>query len=525
MNRYAEAEAMLSACLALPGVKTGGNDGGGGEEGGGFSEHDRCSVFVQMVEVKLALDKLGEAAKLMSQATFEFAGSSQEGRLTLIAAAVEVAKGEIEGALSMLRGVPQENPNYLASRRALAKMYLDHRNDKRAYAQCHEEVAAASSSAAAYVSLGDAYMAISEPEKAIGAFKAALERSPGDGSLASRIGGVLVTTHEYVKAIEYFSEAMAADPSKTALRFDLAKLYLELKKHDLAAGRRRGHLDFGRRSRCAAGLVLLDIRALMSLDALPLPFLMLCTRAGQLFSLIGTNDLTDTAALNGGSNLLDDIGLKLQSLVLLARAWREQRKPEQLQARDRGLHSLSASFTQRALHMAGTSVQALEAAKPVPSLYLPCTFPVPSVQALEAAKLVCGNLVGRARVEAPELLGAAAEQMAGICMSLAELHGADEELPLALYAARSRFTRDLGEADLRRRALSQQVQGGALALREPREGWARARGAALQARRHRRRILALLRHAQHQRRLRSCRNPARRHHGAEVRARRRDLPL
>ena len=502
MNRYAEAEAMLSACLALPGVKTGGNDGGGGEEGGGFSEHDRCSVFVQMVEVKLALDKLGEAAKLMSQATFEFAGSSQEGRLTLVAAAVEVAKGEIEGALSMLRGVPQENPNYLASRRALAKMYLDHRNDKRAYAQCHEEVAAASSSAAAYVSLGDAYMAISEPEKAIGAFKAALERSPGDGSLASRIGGVLVTTHEYVKAIEYFSEAMAADPSKTALRFDLAKLYLELKKHDLAAGRRRGHLDFGRRSRCAAGLVLLDIRALMSLDALPLPFLMLCTRAGQLFSLIGTNDLTDTAALNGGSNLLDDIGLKLQSLVLLARAWREQRKPEQLQARDRGLHSLSASFTQRALHMAGTSVQALE-----------------------AAKLVCGNLVGRARVEAPELLGAAAEQMAGICMSLAELHGADEELPLALYAARSRFTRDLGEADLRRRALSQQVQGGALALREPREGWARARGAALQARRHRRRILALLRHAQHQRRLRSCRNPARRHHGAEVRARRRDLPL
>ena len=39
-------------------------------------------------------------------------------------------------------------------------------------------------------------MKISKPEKAIGAFEQALRKNPADAALASRVGKVLVTTHE-----------------------------------------------------------------------------------------------------------------------------------------------------------------------------------------------------------------------------------------------------------------------------------------------------------------------------------------
>merc|ERR1719482_305204 len=82
--------------------------------------------------------------------------------------------------------------------------------------------------------LGEAYMKINEADKAIAAFESALRKSPGDASLASRIGKVLVTTHEYVKAIEYYSTAVHSDPTKQALRYELAELYLELQKYEQA---------------------------------------------------------------------------------------------------------------------------------------------------------------------------------------------------------------------------------------------------------------------------------------------------
>jgi tetratricopeptide (TPR) repeat protein len=45
---------------------------------------------------------------------------------------------------------------------------------------------------------------------------------------------VLVTTHEYVKAIDYYSKAVTQDPTKQLLRLELAELYLELQKYEQA---------------------------------------------------------------------------------------------------------------------------------------------------------------------------------------------------------------------------------------------------------------------------------------------------
>lgn len=47
--------------------------------------------------------------------------------------------------------------------------------------------------------LGDAYMNIQEPEKAIEIYESALKKNPRDSALASKIGSALIKTHQYSK--------------------------------------------------------------------------------------------------------------------------------------------------------------------------------------------------------------------------------------------------------------------------------------------------------------------------------------
>jgi len=232
-GEFAEAEQILTRAIKqLPPPHATASAGGDAESE--LSPSDRCSLHTQLVEAFLGQQKLSEASSAMSTAVVQFDGTAQEGMLTIINAKVQVAKGEIETALTLLRAMPADNAHYHAARRVLADLYLEHRNDKRAYAACHEEVAAANPTVASYVMLGEAYMVVSEPEKAIAAFEHALAKSPNDAALASRIGTVLVTTHAYTKAIEYYSDAVTTDPSKASLRYELANLFYALKKYDRA---------------------------------------------------------------------------------------------------------------------------------------------------------------------------------------------------------------------------------------------------------------------------------------------------
>ena len=47
--------------------------------------------------------------------------------------------------------------------------------------------------------LGDAYIGILEPDKAIEVYETALKKNPRDATLASKIGQALVRTHHYNK--------------------------------------------------------------------------------------------------------------------------------------------------------------------------------------------------------------------------------------------------------------------------------------------------------------------------------------
>ena len=85
-----------------------------------------------------------------------------------------------------------------------------------------------------YSMLGDAYVSIQEPERAIEAYEQALKQNPANKVyLASKLGKALVKTHQYTKAINYYRDVMKQDNFKS-LKLDFAKLFIKMKQYDKA---------------------------------------------------------------------------------------------------------------------------------------------------------------------------------------------------------------------------------------------------------------------------------------------------
>ena len=109
-----------------------------------------------------------------------------------------------------------------------------------------------------YLLLGDAYMSITEPERALEIYEQvtstrgqnswlltnqntlhsmtnfqALKRNPRDSLLAAKMGQALQKTHQYGKALNYYKEAVK-DEDNNNLRYDMAELQMRLKTYDRA---------------------------------------------------------------------------------------------------------------------------------------------------------------------------------------------------------------------------------------------------------------------------------------------------
>lgn len=64
-------------------------------------------------------------------------------------------------------------------------------------------------------------------------FETALVKNPKDSVLAKKIGQALIKSHQYNKAISYYTAALKSG-HQNLLRFDLAELYNKLNQLDSA---------------------------------------------------------------------------------------------------------------------------------------------------------------------------------------------------------------------------------------------------------------------------------------------------
>lgn len=224
-----EALKQLEEAIKLPSMNDAHDDGR-------VTLADKVSIYLEMIAILSKLGRLQEASAAVKQVQELARGTMEETRVLIANADLAIKRNELDKALRMLSSVSKDSPGYIPIMVYRAKVYLVHRHDRRAYAQCYLDLVQSVPTPAAYVLLGEAYMSIQAPESAIEAYQTALDMNPGDRELAIKIGRALVSTHDYRKAMDYYESALRQNPQNRALRHDLAKLYNKLGKHSLAAG-------------------------------------------------------------------------------------------------------------------------------------------------------------------------------------------------------------------------------------------------------------------------------------------------
>uniref|UniRef100_A0A671FL58 Tetratricopeptide repeat domain 21A n=1 Tax=Rhinolophus ferrumequinum TaxID=59479 RepID=A0A671FL58_RHIFE len=227
---YPEAIKTLKMILKLPTVKM--------EEGKKFRRPsvqpgERVSILLELVDALRMNGELHEATKVMQDAINEFSGTPEEIRVTIANVDLALSKGNVDMALSMLRNVTPQQPCYTEAKEKMASIYLQTRKDARLYIACYRELCEHLPGPHSSLLLGDAFMNIQEPEKALEVYDEAYKKNPHDASLVSRIGQAYVKTHQYPKAINYY-EAAQKISGQDFLCYDLAELLLKLKKFSKA---------------------------------------------------------------------------------------------------------------------------------------------------------------------------------------------------------------------------------------------------------------------------------------------------
>ncbi|KAI8911381.1 hypothetical protein DFJ77DRAFT_469797 [Powellomyces hirtus] len=235
-GRNEEALEALKAAMQLPGMKEpmkSAKRAPGKKNDFAPSVLERMTIYLELVDTHAKLKNVKEAAALMKEANKIFAGMPEQDRLVLANAEFAIDRGDIDVALNVLATIGVDQPHYIDAKKRMAEIYLKYKNDKKAYARCYSELVERNPTVESCLLLGDAYMNLQEPQKAIAIYESALDSSPEADVLASKIGKALVRTHNYARAISYYESALASDsPVSSTLRFDLAELYFKLSKYD-----------------------------------------------------------------------------------------------------------------------------------------------------------------------------------------------------------------------------------------------------------------------------------------------------
>lgn len=202
-----------------------------------ISDFVRATIYIEYALAHASQNNFEESNKLIADALDLFSESDQEGRVHIAHAKISALRGDIDTSVRILERIPSTDKNYINSVSELANIHLKYRNDKVSFAECYEKlIASTPESVQSYIYLGDAYISIQEPEKAIQTLEKALKLDPNHPEVISKIGKALVTTHNYDEAIQYYENAIKRNSSNTDFQNDLAHLFMKLRRYEDAEG-------------------------------------------------------------------------------------------------------------------------------------------------------------------------------------------------------------------------------------------------------------------------------------------------
>ncbi|KAJ3084734.1 Tetratricopeptide repeat protein 21B [Rhizoclosmatium hyalinum] len=193
---------------------------------------DKASLYLELADAFSKTKNSVDAAKVMEEASRIFGNTSESHRIVLANADLALERGEIDTALVILSNIGPSHLSFVQAKSKMGMIYLTQKKDRKAYARCYGDLYDRHKTVETCILLGEAYMNIQEPEKAIEVYENGLDTFDDGSVLACKIGKALVKTHDYARAISYYETALGKNtPNAASLRFDLAELYFKLKNY------------------------------------------------------------------------------------------------------------------------------------------------------------------------------------------------------------------------------------------------------------------------------------------------------
>lgn len=229
-GKYDEALTTLKSAIALPAFKEkNAKSSLDSKDGPVPTLGEKCTAFLEIVDCHSKLKQAHESLKAMQDATSLFNGTPEQDRVTIANAGLSLDRGDFDQALRILSAIEFSGDFYMESKYLMSQIYLKHKKDRKAYARCLSELVEQNPTAESYMMLGDAYMNILDPEKAISLYQQALEITPDNVSVASKLGKAYIKSHDYKRAIKFYESAIGNSNSDMPdLQFDLSELYKKM---------------------------------------------------------------------------------------------------------------------------------------------------------------------------------------------------------------------------------------------------------------------------------------------------------
>lgn len=101
-----------------------------------ISTSDKATLYLELVSAYGKLKKFHEASALIEEAKGLFANSLEEPRILIANSQLSLEMGDVDKAIKCLISVVPGKPYYVEARTTLARIYLDHRKDRDAFAKC-----------------------------------------------------------------------------------------------------------------------------------------------------------------------------------------------------------------------------------------------------------------------------------------------------------------------------------------------------------------------------------------------------
>ncbi|XP_012141012.1 tetratricopeptide repeat protein 21B isoform X2 [Megachile rotundata] len=212
-----------------------------------ISISDTATLYLELISAHSKMGQFNEAIAIIQDAKAKLENTMEEGKVLIGNAELFLEMEELDEAINCLSKVTPDQPYYLQAHTRLAEINLKYKKDRLAFAMCFRELVEHCPGPKTYSMLGDAYISIQEPERAIEAYEQALKQNPlNKVYIASKLGKALVKTHQYTKAINYYRDIMKQE-NFNSLKLDLAKLFMTLKQYDKAEITLVQELQDGRR--------------------------------------------------------------------------------------------------------------------------------------------------------------------------------------------------------------------------------------------------------------------------------------